>query len=217
MLCVYCGNAKATTRDHVPGRAFFPEPRPVDLITVPACARCHGAVKLDEDYFRQVATMTRAASTGAGRVVWDTKARRAIRKDNGLRNAIVSRVESVDLMTPAGIFVRQGLALRVDWPRVNRFVEKCIRGLFYFETDGRLPLTACIKLQYFEDGDHGLNVVVQHTAHGKRRWPDVFDYRRAIDGNDPHVSLWAMTFYRGMAFGASTDSVITSRSLGGAQ
>jgi len=179
------------------------------LITVPACTKCHSGIKLDEDYFRQVATMIQAASTGAGRLLWETKTRRAVQTDLGLRKAIIPRIESVDICTPSGVFVRRGFGFRMDWPRVNRFVEKCTRGLFYFETGRYLPPNATLTPQYFEDGDETLNFVVERTAHGKRRWPDVFDYRRAIDQSDPCLSLWSIRFYRGMAFGVSTRGIAT--------
>ena len=49
--CVFCG-ALATTRDHVPPQGVFPDPRPTDLITVPACDICNNSTKLDDEYFR---------------------------------------------------------------------------------------------------------------------------------------------------------------------
>jgi hypothetical protein len=51
--CYLCG-APATTRDHIPPRGLFPQPRPNNLITVPACRSCNHDRSLDDEYFRDV-------------------------------------------------------------------------------------------------------------------------------------------------------------------
>lgn len=51
-VCAYCGEYGPTSRDHVPPKNLFPKPRTADLITVPACERCHSGSSKDDDYFR---------------------------------------------------------------------------------------------------------------------------------------------------------------------
>jgi len=58
-VCVFCGDP-ATTRDHVPPKGVFPDPKPSDLITVPACDSCNSDTKLDDEYFRWL------VATGSG-------------------------------------------------------------------------------------------------------------------------------------------------------
>jgi 5-methylcytosine-specific restriction endonuclease McrA len=60
--CGYCG-APGTTTDHVPSRKFFPRPRPSDLVTVPACARCNNKTSADEEYFLNI-MMAHVAAEG---------------------------------------------------------------------------------------------------------------------------------------------------------
>jgi len=50
--CIYCGARDNLTDDHVPPKALFPEPRPSDLITVPACLQCNKSYEKDDEYFR---------------------------------------------------------------------------------------------------------------------------------------------------------------------
>ena len=52
MKCYLCGSSNPTTRDHVPPKGFFPEPRPSNLITVPCCERCNNGFSLDDDAVR---------------------------------------------------------------------------------------------------------------------------------------------------------------------
>jgi 5-methylcytosine-specific restriction endonuclease McrA len=51
--CAYCGDVGIITRDHVPPKGIFPKPRPANLITVPACSKCHSQqTSRDDEYFR---------------------------------------------------------------------------------------------------------------------------------------------------------------------
>ena len=56
--CYLCGKTgKETpegklTREHVPPRNLFPEPRPSDLITVPCCGDCNHRAHEDDEYLR---------------------------------------------------------------------------------------------------------------------------------------------------------------------
>ena len=51
-LCIYCQINPADTVDHVPPKGLFKEPRPVDLIIVPACSTCNNSFSKDDEYFR---------------------------------------------------------------------------------------------------------------------------------------------------------------------
>ena len=47
--CIYCGKP-ATTREHIPSKAFLIEPYPEDLATLPACFECNNGFSNDEEY-----------------------------------------------------------------------------------------------------------------------------------------------------------------------
>ena len=47
--CIYCGKP-ATTREHVPSKAFLVEPYPDNLATIPACFECNNGFSNDEEY-----------------------------------------------------------------------------------------------------------------------------------------------------------------------
>ena len=46
---IYCGG-KATTREHVPSKAFLVELYPEDMATMPACFDCNNGFSKDEEY-----------------------------------------------------------------------------------------------------------------------------------------------------------------------
>ena len=47
--CIYCGDL-ATTREHVPSKAFLVEPYPENLPTIPSCFKCNNGFSFDEQY-----------------------------------------------------------------------------------------------------------------------------------------------------------------------
>jgi len=49
-MCVYCGGAEPSTRDHVPPKVFLDEPYPPGLPVVGACEGCNLGFSLDEQY-----------------------------------------------------------------------------------------------------------------------------------------------------------------------
>ena len=54
--CYLCGGI-ADTRDHVPPRGIFSEPRPSDLITVPCCGKCNNQFSTEDEWFRTLIGM----------------------------------------------------------------------------------------------------------------------------------------------------------------
>ena len=49
LYCIYCGSL-ATTREHVPSKAFLKKPYPSDLPVLPACEKCNNGWSSDELY-----------------------------------------------------------------------------------------------------------------------------------------------------------------------
>ena len=47
--CIYCGSP-ATTREHIPSKAFLVDPYPENLPTIPACFECNNGYSEDEKY-----------------------------------------------------------------------------------------------------------------------------------------------------------------------
>jgi len=54
MVCIYCCQNQADTRDHVPPKCLLRTPYPSDIWTVPACHHCNKSFSMDEEYFRLI-------------------------------------------------------------------------------------------------------------------------------------------------------------------
>ena len=51
-ICVYCGKKTILTKDHIPPKNLFGQPRPNNLISVPSCLDCNSSFSKDDEYFR---------------------------------------------------------------------------------------------------------------------------------------------------------------------
>ena len=215
--CVFCGeDLDGSHDDHIPGRRFFPKPRPLDLITVPAHAECNTRFKSDEDYLRAILLATDAGKTAFGDRLWQQKAKRALDRDKGLNNAFFRSVGEFTVFTPEGLPAGNRLGLVPDWERVARFVEKVVRGLYWFEFGGILPQALHIDFpRGFAEDFPGNNPYLPLTSSGKRGWPGIFQYRSWRGPVNPERSSWVLVFYGTNMFVATTcrpdDRVLKSR------
>ena len=72
--CIYCEENLGLTRDHIPPKELFPNPRPSNLITVPCCERCRSEQSLDDEYFITiVANSGRSQYHPAANKLWNDK------------------------------------------------------------------------------------------------------------------------------------------------
>jgi len=205
-VCVFCGKPLNQSHDdHIPGKQFFPQPRPDDLITVPAHADCNRRYKSDEDYLRAILLATDAGKSAFGNQLWQQKAKRALDKDKGLNNAFFRSVLNFAVFTPDGLSKGNRLGLVPDWPRVAAFVEKLIRGLYWFEFECILPQSLHIDFpRGFIEDLPGRNPYLSITSPGKRGWAGIFEYRVWRGPVNAERSMWVFLFYGTNIFVAAT-------------
>ena len=132
-LCVYCRESPATTRDHVPPRCLFPDPKPSDLISVPCCAQCNGGFSMDDEYFRSRLLLRKE-------LFFDTNARAAFdpvirslsnEHKRGFSSQFRQDFFGVDGRRNSNFCPGEDPTYDVDVPRMERVVERIISGLFY--------------------------------------------------------------------------------------
>ena len=127
--CIYCGETGPITRDHVPPECIFPDPKPVDLITVPACDPCNESFKLDDEYFRTF-LITGAPHDATARGLWNRKIIGS-RNAEPIRRMLRKASRPVDLKTQSGIWVGKSAAVSFDAKRVARVAARIVLGLWW--------------------------------------------------------------------------------------
>ena len=185
--CIYCGVVGALTDDHVPPKNLFPKPH-LGLITVPSCAGCNGSFKLDDEYFRL------AITTGVDP------------KDFPIAIEAIYKLGTPEKVRFAKSillkFDREKNAHHLDRPRMQRVIERVIRGLFWHHQRQPLPAQAKMRLwfTYCDEvpmDNMGLESVLdtlgQQQLHqiGK----GIFSYRGVLDSDQAVFSAWYLRFY----------------------
>ena len=207
-LCVYCGEQPATTLDHVPPKCMFPAPKPSNLLTVPSCASCNEGAAKDEEWFRAAILWSPAGESEAGKALWKQTLARGYRKNRGLRQSMAKALRPVDICTPAGVFLKRGIAIDVDPVRTHRVISKITRGLYCIEHGRPLPPSVGIIVRLLSNKPNLLSAVDKCNpmlVFGSRRWPDVFEYRHGWVPEKPEASMWLLRFYGKLVYWAISE------------
>jgi hypothetical protein len=190
--CVYCGRP-ADTRDHVPAKSFFPEPRPDDLITVPSCKACNESYAKDEEYVRNLLASTWEDGEESEVVrLFNQKVTKSLVNSPALLQKMWESIEPVLVGAPGNQSVTT--AFRVDTPRFDRVMTKISRGLHFHET--RLALSSDCQTRVFLHPDPSRFVVIFESlaaASTRGSHPEVFRYRFSLTPGGS--SAWILQFY----------------------
>jgi hypothetical protein len=204
--CVYCGVQPGTTSDHVPPDQMFPDPKPSNLITVPACSECNKGFQKDEDYFRGLFSLTGAPIEHDAPEFWK-KVGRGLQRSLALKKTIADSLRGGTMVNPDGEEVGRWIKVEDNWHRIVSLIAKCVRGLYFFETSVALSPSIEIECPQFADGPIDLGTLYALTYHGKRGWPGVFEYRYRVAAYAPTASAWILTFYSTCVYTAFTGRV----------
>lgn len=139
--CVYCGSVGPLTDDHIPPRCLFPDQRPSDLITVPACKPCNHGFHKDDEYLRAVLVMNRDSwAHPAVPRLWPS-IRRSLRREKAphWRRLIYGSLRIVENRSPAGLYLGRSPGLSVETPRLLASAERIARGLYWHHEGRTVP------------------------------------------------------------------------------
>lgn len=207
--CIYCQTNPKGTNDHVPPKGLFREPRPSNLITVPACFSCNNGFSADDDYFLNLALDWPASESNDGKGVVEKRLRSMKRKEG--RNAwkpFFAKVKAVEVYSPGGLYLANSFEFTLDTSRLIRTVNRMIRGLYFVFTKSLLPLGDYARSMLFS------HYVEQHKSEpesiefiqfiprlpGRVVGEDTFEARFCVLDPDRHSSFWYLEFYRRFAF-----------------
>jgi|SRR5271169_234198 len=199
--CVYCGELRELTRDHVPPRCLFSKPRPPDLVTVPCCDTCNRALSKHDEYFRI------AVTTGIDREKFPKENADSVRAINSLARPASRGFARLLLQN----YKSNPSRLRFDAQRIEIVLYRITRGLFYHHREARLPEEIGFEFRLVDaslktnsDGRERLNRLGANlTTIGQ----GVFRYAfEPFEQPDPFGTVWLMRFYDHKTFFCVTAS-----------
>ena len=164
-ICAFCGKSTEVTDDHVPPRNIFPKPQPreVELITVPGCIDCnHGSSNDDEKFKIYISLKSGMDAPAALKLHNSTK--RTVRRNKKIRQFIADN--STPLYLPEGRgrgFSRQ-VVHKFDPEPIRRVGRKIIKGLYFEHFGTSLEGKAEISLYLSEDFKMSQMLTVEDIA-----------------------------------------------------
>lgn len=202
-ICYWCGiplTKETNKREHVPPAGFFPEGYREKLITIPACERHNnGFSSLDERfqiYIKALGTNLVAVTNF---------------KDSVLRG--LNREQSKKLVASLSqksfhveINGEQRLVMEIAHGHQQRFVEKIIRGIYFYHKE--IPAEGTIQSfsPQFQNPDMDMEKLAdylledlspEYMIKGDYNNPEVFSYQYQEVGN---IFVLVLNFYEGAQF-----------------
>jgi hypothetical protein len=133
------------SRDHIPPRKLFPQPWTDDLITVAACGDCNNQSSADDEYFIWMVTMSaKAVGHEAVKARQQRLSMHASDRRRRMATNVLKATRRVEVTTPAGLYLGHATGYNVDLVRVNRVLERIVRGLYFVEREVRAPEEAVV-------------------------------------------------------------------------
>ena len=128
-LCYICGLGGADSRDHVVPYSFFKNPRPANILTLPAHYACHN--NFDEEYARLILSGLGSEGSASAKELWNTKTKRSFERSARLRESVrASLVPKIALISPTGLVFDHTPGIRIETDRFYPLMRKVIQGLY---------------------------------------------------------------------------------------
>jgi hypothetical protein len=213
--CIYCGENRDLTNDHVPPRSFYGMTPPANLITVPSCERCNRGFSVDDDYVRLVLATDERAKGNQERDEIIAKVMRYSQRSQSRRSLsdFYASLGAGYHQNPQGVTVWTHHHL-VDGRRMNAFAVRTTKALFFREKQYRLPddiRVNPIHWTFFRtmlecDAGDFFGMILSELAEPRLRqvWGQVFAYAWIQSPNDVHQTWWLLEFYGSIEWVCST-------------
>jgi hypothetical protein len=163
-VCALCGIRPATTAEHVPAKSLFAKPRPIDLITVPACGPCNNGTQKNDDYFQRTLALIKEPEPSLALERIRPAVTRAFEKPaaQGLRAHFEHRIG----FAPLDNGVVHQPVIKPETRRLNDVVAKHAVGVYYEVMREVLPPsygTVVLPVRHFH----------KIPSEGRRHWQKI--------------------------------------------
>jgi hypothetical protein len=125
-ICYYCGE-RATTREHVPPKGFFPRKANLQLKTVPSCTKHNNAKSHDDQYLLAQICIYAGAGDNLPKRIFLNSIKPQLEFSEKFHRMIIEGAECL----PSG-----AIAYQVNIKRFDQFFDSLSRAL-YFDRYGR--------------------------------------------------------------------------------
>lgn len=199
--CIYCGEEKEITRDHVVSRNLFPKSyKKTNPVIVPSCIDCNKSFSLDEEYFRQFICGLALEHSQYANNLFFSKIKRSIQRRPQIGYKAWNQMKLVDFYSKGGIYLGKRTAIHIskdDRERHFAVLDKYIKGLFYYEFETVLPEEYKIRHSW------GKKELLKNINKWNLKWnldnEEIFAYGYSVVPNT-YTSIWMTVFYDSVFF-----------------
>lgn len=201
--CTYCQRVGPLTRDHVPPKLLFPNPRPSTLVTVPSCRSCNEEAGLDDTHFRlHIALRDHPDPHPDVEVI-----RGEALRDLGRAEAAGLKQRFLDDMALGQKRTGHPRAYSPETVRLARVASRTAKGLYFHHTRVAMPRDI-LAIPVIDERFAAAETDFQEL--GRRVWASVgrswirigtiFEYSYRILEDESYVSAWALRFFNTTEF-----------------
>lgn len=214
-LCPVCVEEKSLTDDHIPPKAIFLPPRPLNTITVKTCINCNKGSEKDDEYFR-IYIASSGEADGPQMELWKKKVRDSTFKRSWkLKVSIQEVIQNVRRFHQVKTYNGRILStnemeniLAFDSERIDRVIKKIIRCLHFHHYASVIPLEAKMNISTeplsFEEIE---DLIVTRTGLvGSENGEFIY---RCRCGQAKGIWNWVLLFYLDHCFRVSVTNVNT--------
>lgn len=201
-ICCYCGKL-ASEKDHLPPKNIFPNPRPTNLITVPACSKCNQGDSKDDEYFGHVIAAG-SVKNPLAKKLFLTKKIESLKRRPALGHALLKDFVIADLFK-GNIYIGRTPALKVRGEKFNKIMRRITRGFYYYHTGEILPFEYDIRVTKINPNLNEAQMESFKYIKIHKIGKDIFQYRYVMDEENSFHSIWFFMFYKELLILTTTE------------
>lgn len=199
--CYLCGSLKDLTKDHIPPKNLFPNPKPSDLITVPCCKKCNEEMSTIDESFRVFVSSVINRSK-SGDWIWNNKViGSSFARSKKLKSQTTNSLIEIN-QTIANQKVKLP-ALTYPIPKAEKYLIRLVKGFtkhFNPEIDYSKTKYRVANIIPSQEIVNMLSNKFFYVAKGD----GVFRMWRMFTKEDRNISIWVFVFYDGLMFMVET-------------
>ncbi|KPL80021.1 hypothetical protein SE18_25920 [Herpetosiphon geysericola] len=211
--CVYCGETRELTREHVVPRCLFAGNKPNNPVIVPVCFNCNNKKSQSDDYLRDYLVLDRTSrQSPTAIVIQNTTFLRSARKNKSqlARDAKNNGKWISTIPQSESLFLAENLyEFPVDEKRLFTTLSMIVRGLYAYLFKTHLAIDSRFDIHRINDihrsdmwnGFQSLGASGPYSV-----GLGVFHCLVAANEENIQETCWLLAFYRSIIFEAQTNS-----------
>lgn len=206
--CYICGEFGRVTREHVIPDCFFTNPRPENLLTLPAHKKCNEDLSISDNYTRDILAWLGSEQSLVAKELWRGKVDRSIKGNRKFRRHLAEALTArADKYSAGGTYIGSAPGIRIDRKRFYPTMEKIVRGLHCLCSGSPMPTEAEFQWRV-QEPLHGLRKEFLQASRPSLSYPDIFVSRFTLAYSEDRRSIggvvWWLLFYNAVLIECAT-------------